>query len=205
MKKSGFTLIELSIVLIIIGLIIGGVMKGKDLINSADQKKIYNTWVKQWQVVANEYQDRTGAILADGKVNGGRNSTEDGQFDNMNLDDTTSVQKKLKAIGLDTPISNLVNTKGGKYRIKGKYTTNDATASLYWLYSHTDKSYKNRLYIVHMPTDVAIAFDKMTDGSVNPSAGAFRRYPDNATGTDSTSATWPDASSTPTVNVSLEL
>ena len=76
---------------------------------------------------------------------------------------------------------------------------------LYKLYSHTDGDYKNRLYIIHMPTDVAIAFDRMTDGQANPSAGAFRRYADNAVGTDGTSATWPDASTTKTVNVSLEI
>jgi len=205
MKRSGFTLIELSIVLIIIGLIIGGVMKGKDLINSADQKKIYNTWVREWQVTANTYQDRTGGVLGDGTVNGGTKDTVDGKCDNVRLDTTTTVQDQLKAIGLDIPVSNVAGTEGGAYSIKGKYITNQAHAYLYWLYSKTDKSYKNRLYITGMPTDVAIAFDKMTDGSINPSAGAFRRYADDSTGTDGTSATWPDASTTKTVNVSLEL
>ena len=204
-KRSGFTLIELSIVLIIIGLIISGVMKGKDLINSADQKKIYNTWVKQWQVTANEYQDRTGGILGDGRVNGGINANEDGKCDSVNLGGTTTVQNELKAIGLNIPVSNLVNSEGGVYRIKGKYITSKATAYLYWLGSKTDGVYKNRLYITGMPTDVAIAFDKMADGSINPSAGAFRRYQDDQIGTDGTSATWPDASVTKTVSVSLEL
>lgn len=34
-KKNGFTLIELSIVLVIIGLIVGGMLVGQDLINAA--------------------------------------------------------------------------------------------------------------------------------------------------------------------------
>lgn len=38
MRKHGFTLIELSIVLVIIGLIIGGGLVGKDLIDSAKQR-----------------------------------------------------------------------------------------------------------------------------------------------------------------------
>ncbi|ADN08075.1 prepilin-type N-terminal cleavage/methylation domain-containing protein [Sulfurimonas autotrophica] len=205
MKRSGFTLIELSIVLIIIGLIIGAVMKGKDLINSADQKKIYNTWVNQWQVTFNTYQDRTGGVLGDGIINGGTATDPNGQCDNVRLDTTTSVQNKLKAIGLDIPVSNIATSNGGAYKIKGKYTTSTATAYLYWLYSHTDGTYKNRLYITGMPTDVAIAFDTMTDGAINPSAGSFRRYADTSTGTDGTSNTWPDASVTKTVNVSLEL
>ena len=35
-KKQGFTLIELSIVLVIIGLIVGGVLVGQDLIKGAE-------------------------------------------------------------------------------------------------------------------------------------------------------------------------
>jgi len=203
--RKGFTLIELSIVLIIIGLIIGGVMKGKDLIRSAEQKKIYNTWIKEWQLVANSYQDRTGAILGDGTVNGGTAATEDGWCDNVRLDTTTTVQDQLKAIGLDVPASNIISSNGGKYSIQGKYTTGTPYMSLYRLYSHTDLTYKNRLYIIGMPTDVAIAFDRMTDGTMNPSQGSFRRYADTGTGTDGTSNTWPDAETTKVVNVSLEL
>ena len=41
----GFTLIEMAIVLIIIGIIIGAVIKGKDLIRSAEQKKIYTKYL----------------------------------------------------------------------------------------------------------------------------------------------------------------
>jgi prepilin-type N-terminal cleavage/methylation domain-containing protein len=40
--NSGFTLIELSIVLVIIGLIIGGVMVGRDLIRTAELRKLYS-------------------------------------------------------------------------------------------------------------------------------------------------------------------
>lgn len=201
MKRSGFTLIELSIVLIIIGLIIGGVMKGRDLINSAEQKKIYNTWVKQWQLTANTYEDRTGGVLGDGTVNGGTAATENGFCDNVRLDNTVTVQNKLEAIGLEGPVSNIPSTRGGGYKIKGKYTTRNVVAYLYQLYSHTELSYKNRLYITGMPTDVAIAFDKMTDGISNSQTGAFRQYPDNTSAT----GLWPNAKTTQVVNVSLEL
>ncbi|PPD44542.1 MAG: prepilin-type cleavage/methylation domain-containing protein, partial [Methylotenera sp.] len=36
--QAGFTLIELAIVLVIIGLLLGGVLKGQELINSAKAK-----------------------------------------------------------------------------------------------------------------------------------------------------------------------
>jgi prepilin-type N-terminal cleavage/methylation domain-containing protein len=38
-QKTGFTLIELSIVLVIIGLVVGGVLVGKDLIFAAQVRR----------------------------------------------------------------------------------------------------------------------------------------------------------------------
>jgi prepilin-type N-terminal cleavage/methylation domain-containing protein len=58
-KKSGFTLIELSVVIIIIGLIIGGVLVGKDLIRAAEirstisQMESYNSAVRTFQTKYN--------------------------------------------------------------------------------------------------------------------------------------------------------
>lgn len=198
--RKGFTLVELSIVLIVIGLIIGGVMKGKDLINSAEQKKIYNTWVKEWLNTVSIYQDRTGEMLGDAIVNGGTAANTDGAPDNINLASTVAVQDKLKAIGLDTPVGNISASNGGSYRIKGKYVESSVSAYLYNLYSHTQLVYKGRLYITGMPTDVAIAFDKMTDGNLNSQTGSFRQYPDNTSATGE----WPDAQVTKNVNVSIE-
>ncbi|MGZ6252244.1 MAG: type II secretion system protein [Candidatus Binataceae bacterium] len=40
MRQRGFTLIEMSIVLVIIGLIVGGILKGQELIDSARQKNV---------------------------------------------------------------------------------------------------------------------------------------------------------------------
>jgi len=61
--RKGFTLIELSIVLIIIGLLLAAIVKGKDLIRSAELKKFYNGFVKQWELLFNNYYDRTGKVL----------------------------------------------------------------------------------------------------------------------------------------------
>src|ERR1700735_2843794 len=53
--KSGFTLIELSIVLVIIGLIVGGILTGQSLIDAAAQREQiaqiekYNTAVRTFQ------------------------------------------------------------------------------------------------------------------------------------------------------------
>ncbi len=48
-KERGFTLIELAIVLVIIGIIIGMVLKGQDLIQNARMKKLVNE-ARKWEV-----------------------------------------------------------------------------------------------------------------------------------------------------------
>jgi prepilin-type N-terminal cleavage/methylation domain-containing protein len=63
-KQSGFTLIELAIVLVIIGLLLGGVLKGQELINSAKAKNIASD-LKNVQVFIYGYQDKFKAIPGD--------------------------------------------------------------------------------------------------------------------------------------------
>lgn len=63
-KQSGFTLIELAIVLVIIGLLLGGVLKGQELINSAKVKNMATDF-KNVQVYIYGYQDRFRALPGD--------------------------------------------------------------------------------------------------------------------------------------------
>lgn len=42
--QKGFTLVELAIVLVVIGLILGAVLKGQELINNAKMKRAYNAY-----------------------------------------------------------------------------------------------------------------------------------------------------------------
>lgn len=63
-KSLGFTLIELSVVLVIIGLLIGGVLKGQALIDNAKVKNMANDFrAIQTQIYA--YQDKFKALPGD--------------------------------------------------------------------------------------------------------------------------------------------
>ncbi|NOT66483.1 MAG: prepilin-type N-terminal cleavage/methylation domain-containing protein [Methylotenera sp.] len=63
-QQTGFTLIELAIVLVIIGLLLGGVLKGQELINSAKAKNIASD-LKNAQIFIYGYQDKFRAIPGD--------------------------------------------------------------------------------------------------------------------------------------------
>lgn len=63
-NQSGFTLIEIAIVLVIIGLLLGGVMKGQELINSAKVKNLATDF-RNVPVYVYGYQDKYHAIPGD--------------------------------------------------------------------------------------------------------------------------------------------
>jgi len=63
-QQSGFTLVEIAIVLVIIGLLLGGVLKGQELINSAKVKNLANDFrVVPTYIYA--YQDKFRSLPGD--------------------------------------------------------------------------------------------------------------------------------------------
>lgn len=65
--KSGFTLIELSIVLVIIGLIIGGILVGQDLIKSAANRAQISQ-IEHYYTAVHTFQNKYGGLPGDLKV-----------------------------------------------------------------------------------------------------------------------------------------
>ena len=196
-NNKGFTLIELAIVLVIIGLILGSVLKGKDLINSTKQKQFYSSFVKGWELSIISYYDRTGYLLGDGTVNGGSNATSDGWFDQINGTEFSDIEKALSEKGLEVPETNT----GDSYKISytGAYSGNQ-TITLY-LYNRTDFGERNNILMLYnVPTDLAWALDKMIDGQVDPAKGKCVLM-NGATGVTS----WGDASTVDTVRMSIRL
>ena len=63
-QQSGFTLVEIAIVLVIIGLLLGGVLKGQELVNSAKVKNMISDF-RSTQLLIYGYQDKFKAIPGD--------------------------------------------------------------------------------------------------------------------------------------------
>ena len=111
-KQSGFTLIELAIVLVIIGLLLGGVLKGQELINSAKVKNLAADF-KNVPVYIYGYQDKCKKLPGDDKAatthlgdkainsTGSTDGFIDGDWDsNTNTDDSMLFWQHVRLSGL---------------------------------------------------------------------------------------------------------
>ncbi len=112
-RQSGFTLVEIAIVLVIIGLLVGGVLKGREMITNAKIKRVENDFAGVSAAIY-AYQDRYGVLPGDdpaastrfagdwrgadngngnGNISGGWNSTNNGN-------ESRKIWKHLRGAGL---------------------------------------------------------------------------------------------------------
>jgi prepilin-type N-terminal cleavage/methylation domain-containing protein len=101
--QKGFTLIEIAIVLVIIGLLLGGVLKGQEMINSAKVKALAQE-MRGVATMVYAYQDKFRAIPGDDKQAnkhvGATATTQEG-----NGDAKITVAAAADWIGAATPVN----------------------------------------------------------------------------------------------------
>ena len=64
-KQAGFTLAEMAMVLVIIGVVLGAVMIGRDAQRNAEYLRIRQTFINQWAQAYNAYYQRMGTPIGD--------------------------------------------------------------------------------------------------------------------------------------------
>ena len=174
--KKGFTLVEMAIVLIIIGVIIGAVVKGKDLVRSAEQKKVYTKFANAWRLAYLNFYDRTGKVLGDFYNTTGAAAGQDGHADTTpnngavtegELVDSTNEGDYLGLleVGLEAPVTNTADSWVYRY-IDSAGIAHDLTISFLF------DTY-NYMQIAAIPNELAMALDTMIDGEANGTAGDF--------------------------------
>lgn len=149
--QSGFTLVEIAIVLVIIGLLLGGVLKGQELINSAKVKNMANDF-RNTATFVYAYQDKFRATpgddpSADSHVsNGTKATTPDKMQGNTRIngnwnsttttDETVLFWQHVRLAGLATGITDATkpeyfprNAEGGRIGITSDPVVTGATAN----------------------------------------------------------------------------
>lgn len=109
-RQSGFTLVEIAIVMVIIGLLLGGVLKGQELVENARIKRVV-TDLQGVQAAYYGYMDRYKAISGDDLrattrfsvtvVNGDGDGVLEGNWNSTtDTDESRIVWQHLRAAGL---------------------------------------------------------------------------------------------------------
>jgi prepilin-type N-terminal cleavage/methylation domain-containing protein len=197
-QQSGFTLVEIAIVLVIIGLLLGGILKGQELINSAKAKSLANDF-RAIPVYIYGYQDKFRAIpgddasasthisLSPAAGNGNGNGRIEGNWNSTTAtDESVLFWQHVRGAGLATGDTTAggslpTNADGGRLGVSS-------------VKPGTDASFNGTYYLCS--TGVRGKFAKMIDTQLDDgktNSGSVRSFPTGAVGAsvDSTVATTP--------------
>ncbi|OIQ89144.1 hypothetical protein GALL_289650 [mine drainage metagenome] len=196
--QGGFTLIELAIVLTIVGLLIGGILKGQELIHDT-QLKMTMTDVQNFTSAINAFQDKYGAYpgdysLASTNINANlQNGNGDGIIGGQNAYATNTVGstaweeeilfQQLSAAGYISgaqvaPTTNQAGLSYPKGRLSSSaYEFVDNTATAGQTSAHLIEligSVTGQRNMILTPTDASLLDSKFDDG--NPNTGNIQTY-----------------------------
>lgn len=166
-KENGFTLVELAIVLMIIGIMLGIVLKGQDLINNAKVKRLYSQQREIFAAVYS-YYDKYGKFPGDDNTANARwtssvNGNNNGLIDNNFVYNCTGVeapgeescnlwsQLRLAGIIVGSGRTNPQNAYGGAISVA--YGTVNTIAA-------------NWIAFQNIPKDVAYIMDLQYDDGI---------------------------------------
>jgi prepilin-type N-terminal cleavage/methylation domain-containing protein len=203
-RQAGFTLVEMSVVLLVIGLILGAVAIGKDLQRNAETVKIKQKFVDPWASAYNAYFLRSGVVLGDSQVapsvmvNGAGESTAGksgstgtmvGVTEPAAICDSSTAQPGVGARA--TPLATLYTEMdrmgvrmppGRAEGAESRYVYLDSNGNpqeiqvcFQWNRPTTASSSGNVMVISGLTPDLARALDQMIDGKADAREGMFRQ------------------------------
>lgn len=179
-KQAGFTLIEIAIVLVVIGLLLGGVLKGQAMIENTKIKSLANT-ARSFSAAVYAYQDKYKAYPGDDaraktNLDGASGGCVAGDIDNGNgnglITEYYDALEHLACAGLITG-----NYNGSSELYKHPY---GGTAYIY--YQAISGKTGNLIRFDNLPAEAARDFDAMLDDGIY-NKGSIRANADYTAGT----------------------
>jgi len=203
-RSGGFTLVEMAIVLVIIGLIIAAVSIGKDAERNAEYKKISQKFVGQWRQAYNEYYGRYHAPVGDNvqqptqAVGGGAGGTcwanPNGGVYRCHFGGAPLVQLMTQA-GIKLPqgqggsgdLNNGTATTPAQYvyldqagtphTLTVSFEFQTVSQNSYAAASHINPPVGNLMRLDNVVPELASTLDNMYDGVADPNQGNFQCGP----------------------------
>jgi hypothetical protein len=202
----------MAVVLVIIGVILGAVMIGKDSQRNAEYLRIRQTFVNQWAVVYNSYVQRTGVPIGDNPqaprlmVNG-RNYTgpRGGNLTGVTEPDAVcqgtqgpdmtrpmqsgmSLRQLVLEAGIELPAGRGVGMEDRYVYLDTNGNPQELQVCFQWNRPGTRSGTGNVMVITGLTPDLARSLASAIKGNADASSGAFRKH-GVASGADSGAAT----------------
>jgi prepilin-type N-terminal cleavage/methylation domain-containing protein len=171
-KVRGFTLVELAIVLVIIGIIMGAILKGQELINNAKVKRLQND-LRGLEAAIWTFYDRYGRFPGDCNNNG---TIEVSLTPPPTLDTSTTPPTSLCSTeNANAPFDDLRYARILPPGAANADLAKTPFTGSFFAIGYNGTAGYNAIAIYNVPTWAAKMIDVSIDGSINGTAGRIRK------------------------------